>query len=201
MRQLRLVGALLVVFLGLVALTGCGVGPETVPRPLPGDDQEAVVADPSASPNKAGVLDSLWFVQDEQIVPVTRTTENQLTDEEMIQALQAGPTASEAAQGLRTALTPLVPEEPLVITAEAQGVPVAVNPGQTAVVLNPEFTQLPSQEQLLVLGQVVATLADSPDSTVLFVDDQGTPIGIPLPSGRLTSDPVSTADFTQLMSN
>lgn len=192
---------IVVLLAGLLALTACGVGPETVPRALPGDDQEAVVEDPSASPNKAGVLDSLWFVQDEQIVPVTRTTETQLTHEEMIGALQAGPTASEAAQGLRTALTPVVPDQPLVATAEALGVPAPATPGQVAVVLNPEFTQLPSQEQLLVLGQVVATLAGSPGSTVLFIDDKGTPIGIPLPSGRLTSDPVSTADFTQLMTN
>lgn len=197
MRPLRITAAVALA----LSVAACGVGPEAAPRPLPGADQEAVVADPSASTDKAGILDSLWFVRDDQIVPVTRTTENQLTDEELIQALQAGPTSSEAAQGLRTALTPLVPDRPLVVTAEAWGLPVSVPSGTTAVVLNPEFTQLPSQEQLLILGQVVATLSDDLGEMVQFVDDQGTPIGIPLPSGRLTSDPVSTTDFTQLMTN
>ena len=133
------------------------------------------------------------------LVPVNRTSPTGLTDEQKVESLAAGPTASEAAQGLRTALTPVQPDAPLVVTAEADGVPVAVSPTQTAVVLNPEFVQLPSQEQLLILGQVVLTLNESPDATVVFVDDQGSPVSVPLPNGRLTSEPVSAADYAQLI--
>ena len=47
------------------------------------------------------------------------------------------------------------------VTANADGVGVNVAPDQVAVVLNREFLQLPSQEQLLILGQVVLTRDDA----------------------------------------
>ena len=185
--------------LPLVALlvVACGVGPETTPRALPvGNDPDAF---PAENGGRAGVIEALWFVSDDQLVPVNRTTEAAPTDEEKIDTLEAGPTESEAATGLRTALTPVLPDQPLVATAESQGVPVATEPGQVAVVLNAAFNRLPSQEQLLVLGQVVLSLADSPDGTVVFVDEQGTPVGVPLPSGRLTSEPLTATDFAPLI--
>lgn len=180
------------------ALVACGVGPETVPRPLPVGGDPAVAA-PANPRDRAGVLVELWFVEDDQVVPVNRTSDTTLNDEEKLDALEAGPTASEAAQGLRTALTPVMPDSTLVVTAESDEVPVDVQPNQIAVVLNPEFVQLPSQEQLLILGQVVLTLSDNPGTTILFVDDKGTPVGVPLPNGKLTSEPVGSADYAQLI--
>ena len=64
--------------------------------------------------------------------------------------------------------------------------------------LTEEFNSLPSQEQLLVLGQVVLTLATDPDHSVLFVDSTGTPLGVPLPDGRLVNRAVSARDFRTL---
>ncbi len=189
--------ALLLLAALAVLLTACGVGPESAPRALPvGADQEAA---PAEKGNRAGVIEALWFVVDDHLVPVNRTTESPPTDEDKIRSLEAGPTASEAAQGMRTALTPVLPDQPLVATAESQGIPVAVQPEQSAVALNTAFSRLPSQEQLLVLGQVVLTLSDSPGSSIVFVDEEGTPVGVPLPSGRLTSEPVTAADFAPLI--
>lgn len=178
-------------------VVACGVGPEATPRALPvGNDPDAF---PAENGGRAGVIEALWFVSDDQLVPVNRTTETAPTDEEKIATLEAGPTESESSAGLRTALTPVLPDQPLVATAESQGVPVATESGQVAVVLNTAFNRLPSQEQLLVLGQVVLSLADSPGSTVVFVDEQGTPVGVPLPSGRLTSEPLTATDFAPLI--
>lgn len=182
-----------------IVLAGCGVGPESEPRPLPGEAGEAVAADPSASRNRAGVLTSLYLVRDDQLVAVNRTDEAVLTDEQKIDKLELGPTTSEQTAGLRTALTPVLAGEHLVSTAEAAGVPVEVAPDETAVVLRPQFFQLPSQEQLLVLGQVVLTVTDEPGEKVVFVDEMGAPVGIPLPDGRLTSEPVTAADFAPLI--
>lgn len=190
---------LLLLPLVALLLAACGVGPESTPRALPvGNDPDAF---PAENGGRAGVIEALWFVSDDRLVAVNRTTENAPTDEEKILTLEAGPTASEAADGLRTALTPVLPDQPLVASAESQGIEVATQPEQSAVVLNTAFNRLPSQEQLLVLGQVVLTLADNQGSTVVFVDEQGTPVGIPLPSGRLTSEPVTAADFAPLITS
>lgn len=195
MRLLRMMALMLIA----VLVAACGVGPESDPRPLPVGDEEAVVADPAAPNGRAGALVELWFIQDDQLVPVNRTSEATLSDEQKVEALEAGPTTSEAAQGLRTALRPVIPDEPLVVTAAASGLAIPVEPDQIAVVLNPGFTQVPSQEQLLILGQVVGTLSQSPASSVVFVDEQGSPVGVPLPNGRLTSEPVRAADYAPLM--
>lgn len=190
---------LLLLPLVLLLLAACGVGPEPTPRALPvGNDPDAF---PAENGGRAGVIEALWFVSSDGLVAVNRTTDSAPTAEDKIRALEAGPTASEAADGLRTALTPVLPDQPLVVTAESQGLEVPTEPAQTAVVLNPAFNRLPSQEQLLVLGQVVLTLADNQGATVVFVDEQGGPVGIPLPSGRLTSEPVTAADFAPLISS
>lgn len=189
----------LTLVLGALLVTACGVGAEELPRALPADPAGDQVVAPDEENWRAGVLTELWFAQNEQLVPINRTSDSLLTNEEKLKALEAGPTTTEAAQGLRTALAPVLPDVPLVITAEADGVPIDVPEGQTAVVLNPEFVRLPSQEQLLILGQVVLTLNELPSDSVLFVDDEGSPVGVPLPNGRLTSEPVTIADYAQLI--
>lgn len=188
-----------IALIAAVVLAGCGVGPESVPRPLPPEASAVVEPLPAASESRAGVLTELWFVDDSELVPVRRTSIQLLSDQEKLDALELGPTPAEASQGLRTAVAPLVSDSPLVVTAAADGVPVPAAPDQVAVVLRPEFLQLPSQEQLLILGQVVLTLATTPEATVTFVDENGNPIGVPLPNGRLTSEPVSAADYETLV--
>lgn len=190
----------LLAVVGVVA-SACGVGPEAMPRPLPPEASAVVAPRATASENQVGVLTELWFVDDNELVSVRRTSDQLLTDQEKLEALELGPTPAEASQGLRTAVTPIVPDTPLVVTANADGVGVNVAPDQVAVVLNREFLQLPSQEQLLILGQVVLTLATTPEATVTFVDDNGNPIGVPLPNGRLTSEPVSATDYEPLVRN
>lgn len=191
------------VLAGLVALlvTACGVGPEAVPRAFPSEASAVAVPEPAASESRAGALVELWFVDNNELVSINRTTDEQYTDQDKIDALEEGPTAAEMAEGMRTALTPVVSGEHLVTLAETEGVPVQLAPDQVAVVLNPEFGNLPSQEQLLILGQVVLTLTAAPDISVVFVDQDGTPVGVPLPSGRLSSEPVTAADYAPLIAN
>lgn len=185
--------------LATAVLAACGVGPEGEPRALPSEAQEAVAVPLPASDSAAGRLVELWFVDDTHLSPVNRKTNEMLTPQDKIQALEAGPTLPELAQGLRTAVTSVVPDVPLVLTADTAGVHVDVQNNQVAVVLSDEFSSLPSQEQIFILGQVVLTLASEPGTTVLFVNDNGTPVGVPLPSGRLSSGPVSASDYASLI--
>lgn len=182
-----------------VVLAGCGVGPESGPRALPPEAASAVAAAPPNDEAVAGRLTELWFVRDNEFAPVDRKTLTVLSPQSMIEALEAGPTVPELDNGFRTAITPVVPDVPLVTTADAAGVPVAVEPGEIAVVLADDFTSLPSQEQTFVLGQVVLTLANIPGSSVLFVNTAGTPVGVPLPNGRLSSGQVTASDYESMV--
>jgi len=185
----------------MLVLVGCGVGPEAEPRALPSEAAAAVDVPAVVPSGAAGRLLELWFVKDSRLVPVSRKTSAAvITAEDKIQGLEAGPTVTELAEGLRTAVTAVVPDVPLVATAESSEVPVELVPDQVAVVLSDEFPSLPSQEQILILGQVVLTLTTKPGTSVLFVNDNGIPVGVPLPSGRLSSGAVTSNDYQQLAS-
>jgi hypothetical protein len=187
----------LLLLLVAVGLTACGVPTDSSPRSLPTEVLDALNSSEPAE-DTGGELAELWFVRDEKIAPVERRVEQLLSPEETLLLLEAGPTAEEKEAGLRTALVPVVADTPLVATAAASGLTVPAGNKQTAVVLDDQFSELPSEEQLLILGQVVFTLAPEPDESVLFVNSSGTPIGVPLPNGRLSSGAVNRSNYEAL---
>ncbi len=188
---------LAVVAVGVLA--ACGVPAESEPRALPAEAAGALTSPtPAETDSTATRFMALWFVADGQLVQVDRATDTARTPQEKIWALEAGPTQPELNAGMRTAVASVVPDVPLVETAETAQVPVDLPEDQVAVVLSEEFDSLPSQEQLLALGQVVTTLSDSQINSVLFVDSSGVSVGVPLPDGRLANRPVTTLDYASL---
>lgn len=191
-------------FMGLLAaatlvVAACGVTAESQPRALPPEAVGPLVsATPVETDSTATRFMALWFVADGGLTQVDRKTDSAVTAQDRIVALEAGPTQQELDAGRRTAVVSVVPDVPLVITADAAGIAVETGPGQIAVVLSDEFVNLPSEEQLFVLGQVVLTLADGTSDAVLFVGADGTPVGVPLPDGRLVNRPVTAKDYETL---
>lgn len=182
-----------------LAVTACGVSSESQPRALPPEAAGPLEsATPVETDSAATRLMALWFVTDGALTQVDRQTESTVSAQDKIVALEAGPTQVELDAGMRTAVTSVVPDVPLVITADAAGVVVETGRRHIAVVLSEEFASLPSDEQLLVLGQVVTTLADGTLNGVLFVDNDGTPVGVPLPDGRLVNRPVTATDYASM---
>jgi hypothetical protein len=183
------------------AAVGCGVSSETQPRALPPEAVGPLVAaTPVETDFGATRIMALWFVADGELTRVDRQTDSAVASQDKIVALEAGPTQEELDSGMRTAVTSVVPDVPLVITAGTAGVGVEAGLGQIPVVLSDEFADLPSEEQLFVLGQVVTTLTDGTTNAVLFVSHDGTPVGVPLPDGRLANRPVTAMDYESLRS-
>lgn len=180
------------------ALAACGVPTDSDPRQLPPEVVGAIRAEPAETGLPSKRLVGLWFVDEGKLVPVNRAAENVPSPQQKIDMLAEGPTQAELDRGLRTAVTSVVPDSPLVVTASAVGVDAPVATDEVAVVLSDGFRSLPSQEQLLVLGQVVATLATGSVKSVVFVDSAGHPVGVPLPGGRLQNGPVTSADYSSL---
>jgi hypothetical protein len=190
---LAVVPAVAITFLG-----GCGVPAEPRPRPLPSEAMDVIRGTEPSDTAGPGALIELWFVRDNRLVPTDRQSDVNPTSEQALSLLEAGPTLEEKQEGLRTAQVSVVPGTRLAVTADEAGLSVPVRDGQVAVVLSDRFSDLPSQEQLLILGQIVLTLAVEPDETVLFVNSTGTPVGVPLPNGRLSSGAVNASNYSAL---
>ncbi len=189
--------------LGVVAvllLSACGVTADPEPRAIPSDVLEAL--DPQDLADDSGeVIYELWFVRNSKILPVERRSESEVTPELELEQLEVGPTEPERDQGLRTAFVPGLGETSLASTAESRDLTVAAGSKQTAVVLDDAFTDLPSDEQLLLLSQVVYTLASEDDESVLFVNSSGIAVGVPLPNGKLSSGAVKRDNYAALVAD
>ena len=192
-------GAVLACIAGALAVvvSACGIQAEAQPRALP---TQAIVPtrspDPAPSPSPAERVVTLWFTKEGVLVPTQRTARDSVNSQDLIDLLVAGPTADEAAQGLRTAVVSPLTGDPLVETASSAGVEVEEVPATTVpVVLSPDFTELIGDEQVLALGEVVHTLTVGPVESILFVEDDGQRVGVPLPDGRLKVGPVTAEDY------
>jgi hypothetical protein len=195
-RLLAVVAALL----GLLLLGACGIPAEDEPRPLPTGSATNQPPPPTTEPTPAEDQAQLWFVREGLLVPVLRAVAEPPGSQDLIDLLVAGPTAEEEEAGIRTAVVSVVTGEPLVVTAISAGVEAPpLQDDQEAIVLSEEFTDLNAEEQVLVLGEVVTTVAVGDVAEILFVDGTGKPLGVPVADGRLRNGPVSPADYASLI--
>jgi hypothetical protein len=182
-------------------LAACGIPVEGVPRALPtGSSTPTAASDGAVLPTPFQEEATLWFVKGGALVPAVRPTTGPATSQGLLDLLAEGPTPAEEAAGVRSAVVSVVTGEPLVVTAEQAGVDgPQVSAGTVVIVLEPQFTELLSAEQVLVLGEVVTTLAVGPVRNVVFVDEDGQELGVPTADGRLAKGPVSPADYASLI--
>ena len=181
-------------------VTGCGIQPEAQPRLIPPGAQ-VPVSTPSTAPSpsdEAPVAASIWLVNAGRIVSQDRDLASTPSSQELLDLLAAGPTEAEADSGNRTAVVSVVTGEPVVVTATATGLQVPDVPGRAWVVIRDEFYELPGEEQLLVLGQVVTTLATGDVVEVAFLNETGDVPAVPLPDGKVTDGPVTPRDYAGL---
>lgn len=189
------------------------------PLPVPTPSPE-VSSSPSPSPTPEPTVSRLrlWFVQEGGLAAVESTLPVGSGADLVVQSLAIGPSPDQTAQGLRTvardpltglalvsvAIAPPTPTAtPLEVpTAAATGAPV-FEPSPPAdsvtVILSPAFSALPPVEQVLLLGQVVLSLAGSGETSVLFTDEAGSPVAVPLPDGRLLDVPATARDYSSLI--
>jgi hypothetical protein len=107
----------------------------------------------------------------------------------VVDALLAGPTAAETAQGLTSAIPS---------SARLEGASIA---GSTAtLVMSPSFTSISGANQVLAVGQLVLTVTRQPGvSSVAFMVGTS-PVSVPTVSGASTTAPVTAAQYASLLS-
>ena len=192
--------------------------PLRIPTPAPPSPSVLPNVEPSSSAEPTSSRLRIWFVQDDGLAAVESSLPVGSSPDLIVQSLAVGPSPGEAEQGLRTvardpltgqalvAVAPIQPSAPPTGTQASSGAatgPPQVSPSapppSVTVTLKPAFSALPPSEQVLLLGQVVLSLAGAGEQTVAFVDDAGSPVAVPLPDGRLLDVPATARDYAGLI--
>ena len=174
--------------IAVALVTACGVPVESQPR--------AVEAPPGPFPGLASPIPAqsgalslrLCFVRDGKLTVVTRRVPQQVSPDEHLQALISGPNETESAAGYTSALT----ATNLAAGARLAGSVVTVEVGD-----HPQDTG--RSDEVLAFGQVVCTLTTRSYVSAVAFSRDGQPIAVPRGDGSLSAQPLTTADYAQLL--
>ncbi len=180
--------ALSLMCLVAVMLFGCGIPVEERARPLPADMIPSSLpaqgpAASSASGDRGAASADVFLVRNSRLVRVGRQPWDPPLLEGAIAALLRGPTATERADGVRTALTRPV----RLAGAVAAGVPLIDVTGSLA--------DVEGEEQILALAQLVFTLTALPSVDGVSFALDGRPVEVPTGDGALKRGPIGRHDF------
>lgn len=183
-----------VVALGVVLVAGCGApdhSPVVTITKVPYD-----LTSPSkgsaASPDPRGTARPyVYLVRDDVLVPVKArsapATLPAAAVTDVLAQLAEGPSESERADGLSTALGP---GTSIRLQAVTRGVAtVDLSPGDQV----PAASRVP-----LAVAQVVLSVTSVPGVDEVLVTRDGKPVELPLPGGALTGAPVGARDYLPL---
>lgn len=181
---------MLLVVVVLAMLTACGVPGEDTPRPIgPAPGARPVVTSPVPPLTQPGVVvERLYFVRDDRLVPVIRRLPTPSTVGAQLELLLAGPNDAEQRAGLTSAVTG---------TDTVAGVRVIND--EALVDLGDGLAGAGRNDEILAYGQIVHTLTTRPDvERVTFLHD-GEHLGIPRADGSLSRSPLIAEDYASLL--
>jgi spore germination protein GerM len=176
-----------------LSATACGIpsddhavlaAPGSVPFDLLGQAPPATVTTLQAAPTEKATI---FLVQGERLAPVQRELPAPVSVESVLEALEAGPTATEVQLGLRTALL----ASGLVKSGSVSG-------GIATIDLGQPFTDIAGRDQILALAQIVSTVTGLPGVGRASFTLEGQPVGVLRGDGAVTTDSVSRDDYATL---
>jgi hypothetical protein len=179
-------------------LAGCGVPTGGAPDRIDASDVPYGLASPSPGPSAVTSSPArddrprVYLVgPDDVLVPSGRdvagaSTRDRLDD--LLAQLADGPTAGERDDELTTALPPRI------------GLSVSSVDGGTATIDFSATSASPAGEQTRrAVGQIVLTATSLPGVSAVLLTHDGEPLEAPLPSGELTTAPLTAADYEPLL--
>jgi hypothetical protein len=180
------------------ALAGCGVPTGGTPEAIPTSQVPYDLSSPS--PTAAGVPSTsarvdeprVYLVgEDGAVVPRGRSLDSgSLRDrlDQLLDDLATGPTASELTDRLSTALRP---ETSLTVDG--------LSDGTVTIDLGGDAEAPAGQESRRAVAQIVLTATSLPEVEAVLLTRTGQPVEAPLPSGELTSRPLTATDYEPLL--
>jgi spore germination protein GerM len=181
------------VLVGLVvALTGCGVPAEDEPRSVePPRGVQRVTASPAPTVAQPGIfVERLYYLRGDQLVPVVRQLQVELTAQAHLDLLLAGPTDAEEAAGLTSA-----------VTGSNAVTGLRVGDGAAEIDIGDGLAGTGRNDEILAFGQIVLTITTRPDVRQVTFVHNGESIGIPRADGSLSRSALTKSDYAALISN
>lgn len=186
---MRKAGRHVVLAVLLAALAGCGVPDDLGPRVIEGELPFALASpapQPSVDPAAASSRAVLYLVKGQHLERVSRPVVAGSSAQTSIDELLRGPTATDLARGLSSALPPDV------------SISVQVGGSIARADVGPELMQIRGQQQLLAIAQVVLTLSAVPGVDAVSFDLDGNSVDVPIGDGTLVGRPVTPRDYLSL---
>lgn len=180
--------ALPAVLLLCLLLAGCGVPVDSGPRDL--DHPGPAYGSSGPAPDEFGPANErLYLIRDGRLVRVLRRVPSARTTEQMVQDLVAGPTRAEQEDGLTSALTTMNVGATTIVQRRA------------SVEVDETTDQGARSDEMLAYAQIVCTLTSqgAEVGTVSFTRDNK-PLAVPRGDGSLSTDPLTIADYADLVS-
>ena len=189
-------GAALALAVGLLATGACGVPTGGDPDPIPAADVPAALASTPAAGNSdtappAAGQPRVHLVDDRDVlVPRSRTVDGAVAEQltALLDDLAGGPSAVEREQGLTTA----VPAQTRLTLRE-------LTDGTATVELAGGNDTATGQQSRRAVAQVVLTATSLPGVQEVVLVQDGAPVEAPLPSGELTTRPLTAADYADYL--
>lgn len=175
----------------LTALGGCAVPAQDSARRASDADVPFNLLDPEApplvppAPGAVSEQVGLCFIRDGALVSVDTELATPVT---LLGTLEALATPPDDAGPLRTALT-----DPSVVRE------VRLVAGIARVDLVPAVSELPGDEQLLAVAQIVCTLTGQPGVGQVSFTLEGAPLAVPKGDGSLVTSPVARDDYSGVL--
>jgi hypothetical protein len=192
----KLIAILALAGVGAGAAAGCGIPTEDtailarsedVPFDLMAEIPETTSSTSGSPSGTSTTRATIFLVQGERLAPVERDVPAPPSGDGVIEALERGPTRSEAALGLRSAL---VGSD--VIRS------IGVTGGIARVDLGTGFTDIVGRDQIMALAQIVSTVTGLPGVGRVAFTLAGEPVGVPRGDGAVTTESVSRDDYALL---
>jgi spore germination protein GerM len=175
-----------------IAFAGCSIAPESSARRVPPKDVPFQLVQTTTTQFGATTTTILqvqevnvFLVRDGRLAPVARKAPGP-TAESVLSLLALGPTDTESASGLRTALVP-----DLAALVEVEG-------GLVVIDLAAEFTEPTPTEARLALAQITYSLTQLGGIDRVRFLVAGQEASVPRGDGSATEQPVGPADYGQL---
>jgi hypothetical protein len=182
--------ALVAVVAGLiVAVCGCGVSVQEEAQSLPSGALPTLAPTPKPSPSAKE--DTVFFVSGRGLEGVSEPVSDH-SAQGVMQALAAGPPIERQADLRTLLLDPLTGAPVLTVVSQTPS-------GRVVLSRTDAFTLLPANDQVLLVGQVVTSLAEVGLSSVIITDQAGLPIPLALPDGRVLEGPATAQDYDSLV--
>ncbi len=173
-----------------ILAAGCGVSSDASPRDIPANDvpfELVAAASPTDNPTAGGDAGQVFLVGPERLAAVGRQLAPRDDALVAISTLLLGPTADEAAQGLRTA----IPSGTRLLAADLKD-------GVLTIDLSKDFLVVQGSEQRTAVAQLVFTATGTPQVAKVLFAIEGTQKEVPIDDGSLSAAPLTRFSYPSL---